>query len=205
MDSHVHTEWSWDAADGSMERSCARAVELGLPAIAFTEHVDHTVWPVTSAMVEENGVGPRWPGPTGCSGHRRSRRWDTWSPSSAVETGFATSGFLTGLELGEPHWHAEAVARVLRAGRLDRVLGSLHCLPDGAGFAEPPGLVEHRDPDEVLRTYLAEVARLVTETDTFSVLAHIAYPVRQWPDRADGAPYSDAIATFHARGHPAAV
>jgi histidinol-phosphatase (PHP family) len=34
-DSHVHTEWSWDAPDGSMERTCARAVEIGLPAIAF--------------------------------------------------------------------------------------------------------------------------------------------------------------------------
>jgi histidinol-phosphatase (PHP family) len=44
-DSHVHSEWSWDArAVGSMEQSCARAIEIGLPAIAFTEHLDHTVW-----------------------------------------------------------------------------------------------------------------------------------------------------------------
>src|SRR5260370_17117577 len=39
-DLHVHTEWSWDAPHGSMERSCERALELGLPAIAFTEHAD---------------------------------------------------------------------------------------------------------------------------------------------------------------------
>ena len=45
MDSHVHSEWSWDARSrGSMEQTCARAVEIGLPAIAFTEHLDHTVW-----------------------------------------------------------------------------------------------------------------------------------------------------------------
>ena len=44
-DSHVHSEWSWDArAVGSMEQSCARAIETGLPAIAFTEHLDHTMW-----------------------------------------------------------------------------------------------------------------------------------------------------------------
>ena len=30
-----------------MERSCARAVELGLPSIAFTEHVDLTRWYAT--------------------------------------------------------------------------------------------------------------------------------------------------------------
>lgn len=43
-DSHVHTEWSYDAAAGSMHASCERALEFGLSAIAFTEHVDHTVW-----------------------------------------------------------------------------------------------------------------------------------------------------------------
>src|SRR4029077_14697454 len=43
-DGHVHTEWSWDTGVGSMERSCARAVALGLPSIAFTEHADFTAW-----------------------------------------------------------------------------------------------------------------------------------------------------------------
>ena len=43
-DSHVHSEFSWDTAVGDMAASCARAVELGLPGIAFTEHLDHTVW-----------------------------------------------------------------------------------------------------------------------------------------------------------------
>ncbi|MDQ2923627.1 MAG: PHP domain-containing protein, partial [Candidatus Dormibacteraeota bacterium] len=42
-DLHVHTEWSWDAAHGSMERSCERALEIGLPGIAFTEHADFVV------------------------------------------------------------------------------------------------------------------------------------------------------------------
>lgn len=31
---------------GARWSSPARAVDLGLPAIAFTEHVDHTVWTV---------------------------------------------------------------------------------------------------------------------------------------------------------------
>ncbi|WP_246853257.1 PHP domain-containing protein [Naasia sp. SYSU D00948] len=41
-DSHVHSEWSWDALMGSMTATCAKAAALGLPAIAFTEHVDFT-------------------------------------------------------------------------------------------------------------------------------------------------------------------
>jgi len=44
-DNHVHTRWSWDtAAASTMERSCARAVEHGIPAVAFTEHIDFTEW-----------------------------------------------------------------------------------------------------------------------------------------------------------------
>src|ERR1700759_2045233 len=43
-DGHVHTEWSWDCEPGDMEASCARAVAVGLPAVAFTEHLDFTVW-----------------------------------------------------------------------------------------------------------------------------------------------------------------
>ncbi|MCY7399821.1 MAG: hypothetical protein LH477_02460 [Nocardioides sp.] len=44
---------------------------------------------------------------------------------------------LSGLELGEPHRHREAVAEVLASGAFDRVLGSLHSLADGAEYCEP--------------------------------------------------------------------
>lgn len=45
-DAHVHSEWSWDAgslpsSDETMSRSCARAIQIGLPAVVFTEHLDH--------------------------------------------------------------------------------------------------------------------------------------------------------------------
>ena len=43
-DSHVHTQWSWDAVAGSMEDTCQRAAAIGLPAVAFTEHADFTPW-----------------------------------------------------------------------------------------------------------------------------------------------------------------
>ena len=80
----------------------------------------------------------------------------------------------------------QPVRRSLAAGQFDRVLGSLHCLPDSGGFAEPWGLYPHRPAAEVVREYLAEVARLVTASDLFSVLAHIDYPIRFWPEREAG-------------------
>ena len=65
-DGHVHTEWSWDAAAGSMEQSCARAVELGLPSIAFTEHADFTRWVIDPEVgTRMRWWRPAWLGPDG--------------------------------------------------------------------------------------------------------------------------------------------
>jgi len=176
-DGHVHSEWSWDAPLGTMERACARAVELGLPAIAFTEHLDHTVRtlettddPHLASLTEDGFLTPP--------------AFDAAGYLAAIERcrdRFPGLRVLSGLEMGEPHWHAAACAKVLGAGRFDRVLGSLHCLPDRGGFSEPPGLYSHRDAAEVIRSYLAEIVRLVDGSDDFAVLAHIDYPVRDWP------------------------
>jgi histidinol-phosphatase (PHP family) len=44
-DGHVHSEWSFDtggprsAAAGRMEAMCRHALKIGLPALAFTEHL----------------------------------------------------------------------------------------------------------------------------------------------------------------------
>ena len=44
-DYHVHSEFSWDTGPrASLLRACAHAVDIGLPAVAFTEHLDFTVW-----------------------------------------------------------------------------------------------------------------------------------------------------------------
>ena len=185
-DGHVHSEWSWDAPRGSMERSCAKAVDLGLPAIAFTEHLDHTVWTVALDAVDGNDHLAALATPDGLL---TPPEFDASGYLAAIEKcreQFPSLRILSGLELGEPHWHAAAIAKVLGAGRFDLVLGSLHCLSDGDRFAEPPGLYEHRAAAEVVRRYLAEVASLVAESGVFSVLAHVDYPIRYWPEQQAG-------------------
>lgn len=196
-DSHVHSEWSWDAQNGSMELSCERAREIGLPSIAFTEHVDHTIWTASQSglasvpadhpvAILSDSEGQVTPPPFDVAGYLESvERCRGLYPELRI---------LSGLELGEPHWHVEATRDVLASGTFDRVLGSLHCLPDGDGFQEPNDLFGHRDPDEVLKTYLMEIAVLVKQCDVFSVLGHIDYPVRSWPDHLGpfaSAPFED--------------
>lgn len=186
-DSHVHSEWSWDAATGSMERTCARAVEIGLPAIAFTEHADHTKWVVDPGDFGHLGKfiadGELTPPPIDIDGYLECLQ--------RCRDRFPGLHIISGLEMGEPHWHREQAAQLLSAGQFDRVLGSLHCLPVGERFSEPPYLFRHRPPADVLRDYLAEIPRLVQESDAFSVLAHINYPIRYWPPEAGPFEISD--------------
>jgi histidinol-phosphatase (PHP family) len=165
-DLHVHTEWSWDAPRGDMERSCARALELGLPAIAFTEHAD---W----ALV-----------------HQGQHPVDIEGYLDAVDrcrTRFPGLRILTGVELGEPHWFPKETAAILAAGPIDQVLGSVHSVHldggtiDASQFRSRDGI----DFPAAVREYFAEVLLLVESGQPFEVLAHLDYPKRYW---LDGAP-----------------
>jgi histidinol-phosphatase (PHP family) len=173
-----------------MERSCAHAVALGLPSIAFTEHADFTRWvidPEAAARMRPRHTA--WIGPDG-----------RFSPPPLDVAGYLTSvqrcrdrfpglRILSGTELGEPHWHEGEVKTLLGAGTFDRVLGSVHSLElDATRLVDL--LFDRAEPADLLRAYLDETLRLVESAAPFAVLAHIDYPVRHWPE--DAGPF-DAI------------
>src|SRR6202521_4975261 len=90
-----------------MERSCERALEIGLPAIAFTEQAD---WPLA---------------------HKSQHAVDISGYREAVErcrAKFKGLRILTGVELGEPHWFPRETAEILAAAPLDRALGPTHSI-----------------------------------------------------------------------------
>ncbi|MGA8210622.1 MAG: PHP domain-containing protein, partial [Nocardioidaceae bacterium] len=121
-DNHVHSEWSWDTHATSMRETCRRAVELGLPAVAFTEHVDFRRWEAgdgrpdveVSRQYRSGVVGFDVAGYLGSVEECRDR--------------FPGLRVVSGVEAGEPHLFAGSLARVLAAGRFERVLGSLHAV-----------------------------------------------------------------------------
>ncbi|HWO65187.1 MAG TPA: PHP domain-containing protein [Umezawaea sp.] len=181
-DNHVHSEWSWEADEGSLERSCARAVALGLPAIAFTEHGDLTAWTIGPALVPRlpdrfrarlEPDGPLRPPDLDVAGYLAEvRRCRDLFPGLAIRTG---------IELSEPHRHPDRVAELLSGGDFERVLGSVHSVrtPDGDVMVDE--LLVTRPAAEAVRAYLAEVLRMVEACDAFQVLAHLDYPARSWP------------------------
>src|SRR6266540_1668634 len=104
-DNHVHTQWSWDADAGSMEASCARAVELGLPSIAFTDHMEFTRWVIAP---EGRGVLHRDAAKVGPDLQFDAPPLDVDGYLECLQRcrdRFPGLRILSGVEFGEPHWH----------------------------------------------------------------------------------------------------
>ena len=178
-DNHVHTEWSWDASTGAMLESCARAEELGLPAIAFTDHADFTDWAFPGGGRRDTPV---------------TRVIDTHATSGLLDLdgylacldkcrlAYPDLTILSGVELGESHLFAEqAAGLVARSGGFDRVLGSLHSLETDGQLQYAPMLMTPEKAPETMRRYLAETHRMIEQSSLFGILAHLDYPMRAWP------------------------
>jgi histidinol-phosphatase (PHP family) len=174
-DNHVHTHWSWDTADSStMRKACERAVALGLPAIAFTEHLDFTVWDPDDRATDEGLVERH------ASRHAEIDVEGYFAELAEVRDRFPELRILSGVETGEPHLFASSVAAYLRAAPVDRVLGSLHSLSKD-GLLYGVGHLLWEDADGTMRRYLGELVDMIESSDVFQVLAHVDFPRRYWP------------------------
>ncbi|MEI6362470.1 MAG: PHP domain-containing protein [Actinomycetes bacterium] len=197
-DDHVHSEWSWDTAVGSMTATCARAIELGLPSVAFTEHADFEPLHVPDGVHLPDewqhliADGVLTPPPLdvlrylACVQECRER--------------FPGLRILSGVELSEPHWHRESTDGLLGVGRFDRILASVHSgvVYDGSARTEIGVLFTQQSPANIVRDYLAELLRMVEGYPDFQVLAHIDYPVRYWPENGPSFDPSDFEAEYRA-------
>ena len=162
-DLHVHTEWSYDAPSGDMDRSCQRALDIGLPAIAFTDHADFVAI------------------------HKGQHCVDITGYLEAIERcqlKFKNLRILSGVELGEPHWFPQETADILAAGPLERVIGSIHCVRIGPDTVDGSQF-RFRPPEELpglVRSYFREVLAMIESSEPFEALGHLDYPKRYWPD-----------------------
>jgi histidinol-phosphatase (PHP family) len=166
-----------------MTRSCEQALALGLPGVAFTDHLDFTAW------ADGDQIGAEHLDP-----HRytRMRLLDVTGYLAAVEDcrqRYPELRILSGAEIGEAHlWGASAGAVVARSG-FDRILGSLHAIPFGGRLTAADHLFPRMPAADVMRRYFAELLRLVEGSGIFQVLAHLDFPRRMWPWRAG--PYDE--------------
>jgi histidinol-phosphatase (PHP family) len=146
-----------------MEATCRRALEIGLPAIAFTEHADFTG-----------------------GGYDDYHPLDVERYLEEVErcrSRFPGLRIVSGVELGQPHRFPAEAAALLGAARVERVLGSVHCVPWQGDLIDVSreGLLEPDRAASSVRTYFIELLALAGSAQPFDVLAHVDYPKRYWP------------------------
>ncbi|RIX31057.1 PHP domain-containing protein [Amnibacterium setariae] len=185
-DTHVHSEWSWDTGGpvpenaGRMAAMCERAVRIGLPAIAFTEHLDFN----GRVRFHPDDLLPQQRKYLDASGHLVVPPLDVAGYLESIDRcrhRFPELRILTGVEFGQPHLFDAEARALLDLDGLDRVNGSLHTLADGDERAEPGTLYRSWAPDDVVIAYLLEVPRMVAGSDSFAVVTHLDYAARAWP------------------------
>ncbi|AXK46890.1 PHP domain-containing protein [Brachybacterium saurashtrense] len=190
-DSHVHSEFSWDtggpdsAARGTMEATCARAVRIGLPGLFFTEHLDlEDAW-----FSDPEDFGDHERHLLGADGIVAVPPFDVEGYLAGIErcrAAFPQLRIGTGLEVGQPHLRLPGAGRALDLDRFDRILGSLHTLEFEGRRAEPNTLFRRVPAEEVVRRYLADVPSLVAGDEPFTIVTHLDYALRYWPEEAEG-------------------
>jgi histidinol-phosphatase (PHP family) len=165
-DNHAHSQFSWDAPLGDMDATCARAVQLGLSSVAFTDHCD---W--VRGMEATVDVAAYFECVERCRAKYPSLR------------------ILSGLEMGEPHLYREEAAGLLRHP-FDRVLASIHCIAWEGRLtdASERGFLTAENFVEVFRRYMESTVALLESDLPFQVLAHIDYAKRYRPE---GVAYND--------------
>jgi histidinol-phosphatase (PHP family) len=199
-DGHVHSEWSWDTggpgseAAGRMQAMCRRALKIGLPALAFTEHLDLTGWVIGQEDLLDHlrpllgDDGLLTPDPLDVGGYLDS--------IDRCRRQFPELRILSGVEFGQPHVDADRARQLVDLSALDRVNGSLHTVPisDGPGAlrCEPITMYRRWPAEKVVGEYLAEVRRMIADSDAYAVFAHIEYAVRYWPSEQEG-PFNPRI------------
>jgi histidinol-phosphatase (PHP family) len=190
-DNHVHTRWSWDTASASsMQLACARAVEIGLPGVAFTEHVDFTDWSRADALqLADRSTRVHRPARVGARPRVAPLDVEGYSADLArCREEFPELRILSGIEAGEPHLFPASVDAVLATGSFERVLGSLHAIGhDGTLASVDRALFAELGAHDLMHRYFAELTVLVGNSSVYNVLAHCDYPRRYWPTALVGA------------------
>lgn len=158
-DLHVHTNFSFDSKV-TMEQYALRAIELGLDAICFTDHIEINKSYNTFATFDFDG---------------RLKEFER------VKARYGDKLLLLqGYEVGEPHLHPKETA-FLRTLNPDIIIGSIHFPLD----YEPNANVTTSEYERIYDRYVREMAL----NGDFDVLGHMVYPKKYNPNYVEDFPY----------------
>ncbi|HZJ78880.1 MAG TPA: histidinol-phosphatase HisJ family protein [Clostridia bacterium] len=157
LDMHTHTDNSFDGNHSTMFM-CESAVQKGLRAVAFTDHVEIDYY--------------------------KKNDFDRTAAQSYFEIVKARSAFrgklivCAGIEIGQPTYDIKTAEEVIALRNYDIVVGAIHNLRNMLDFwflkYEEYSIEEIND---LIENYFDELLLLV-KWNKFDTLAHLTYPLR---------------------------
>ena len=128
-----------------MARSCEQALAVGVPSVAFTDHLDFTTWTDGDRISTEN-LDP----------HRYSRMHllDVDGYLATIEDcrqRYPDLRIFSGVEIGEAHMWAASARALVAGAKFERILGSLHAIPFDGRLTAADDLFRQLPAEEVMR------------------------------------------------------
>lgn len=152
-DCHVHTTYSFDGVS-TLKEQLDKACEIGLMAIAITDHLD--ILPQAFTKEKENHL-------------RCAEEIEMLRPK------YPDLKILCGTEIGQAVHFPSLTEEYLALYDWDFILGSIHNLRNREDFYFSD--FTQADPHEAYELYLDEIMETVQYAD-FDSLAHLTYPLR---------------------------
>lgn len=152
IDTHLHTRHSCDS-DMEPREACRRALELGLKALVFTEHMDFDP--------SDEGFG----------------FYDAMAIRDSLEAcrrEYPSLGIFKGVEVTFQGKYRRQIERFLSKGKFDYALGSVHMVGEGdiSRAERQEAYFSGRSEAESYRPYFEEV-RLAAASGLFDALGHL--------------------------------
>lgn len=164
-DMHIHTTFSPDGKS-SMEEQCIKAIEIGIPIICFTDHVDFNSSEINVGRII----------------NKASTNFDVseyFYEVNRLRRIYNSIQILIGIEFSEPHLFPTEFEDY-SSMPFDYILGSIHhCY--GSVFPGAKNIEESKAIDEYYNLMLKSI-----QTCEFQAMAHIDFPRRYFDNWKGG-------------------
>ncbi len=187
-DCHTHTHNSFDADNDTVIERCERAIQLGLDAMAVTDHCE------VNRFYEKDYYKIDFEQKYDDYGFKKAFEASMAETTAAKEIYDKKFNLICGLELGQPLTDSKVTEQILSDGRLDFVIASMHELPRHDDFAFLDYSKEN--VPSLLEQNFCEILK-IAKWGKFDVLGHITYVLRYMQGeqniQVDMKPYSEVI------------
>lgn len=191
IDCHTHTHNSFDAEKETVMERCEKAVEIGLCAMAITDHCEaNRFYPKEHYNLAEA------PANSGDEYNYKKAYENSVAETTAAKEIFKDKfSLVCGIELGQATADEKVTDIICQDSRIDFIIGSMHELPGHEDFC----FIDYSKENvpQLMEENFNEIYRLCKQ-DKFDVLGHLTYALRyiegEQKIKVDILKYKDIIA-----------